>query len=120
MKKLLVISLALTLGSCCTLVNGKHDDVRVNSNVTSATVKVDGVVKGVTPCTIEVKRKGGQVLSVEKAGYETYQARLESSCSGWVVGNILLGGIIGLGVDCITGAVVDVEPDEVNAIMQKK
>ena len=122
MKTLLSFSLVLSLAlsSCCTIVNGKYDDVNVSSNVTGAMVKVDGVEKGKTPCNVEVKRTGGQVLTVEKAGYETHSTQLTSSASGWIWGNLLVGGIIGLVVDVASGSYVDVEPDSVNANLTPK
>lgn len=122
MKTLLSFSLVLSLAlsSCCTIVNGKYDDVNVSSNVTGATVKVDGLEKGKTPCNVEVKRTGGQVLTVEKAGYETHSTQLTTSISGWLFGNLLLGGIIGLAVDAASDSWADVEPDSVNANLTPK
>lgn len=122
MKTLLSFSLVLSLAlsSCCTIVNGKYDDVNVSSNVTGATVKVDGAEKGKTPCQVEVSRKGGQVLTVEKAGYETHSTQLTTSVSGWIFGNIFLGGIVGLVVDAAANTWADVEPDTVNANLTPK
>lgn len=122
MKTLLSFSLVLSLAlsSCCTIVNGKYDDVNVSSNVTGATVKVDGMEKGKTPCVVEVRRTAGQTMTVEKKGYETHSTQLTASASGWLFGNIFAGGIIGLFVDAATGSWVDVEPDSVNANLTPK
>lgn len=119
MKRILSLSLAasLALSSCCTIVNGKYDDVNVSSNVAGATVRVDGMEKGKTPCVVEVKRTAGQTMTVEKDGYDTHSTQLTASASGWVFGNLLFGGLIGLFVDAATGSWVDVEPDTVNATL---
>lgn len=94
--------------------------MRVSSSVPGAAVLVDGMNKGQTPCVVEVSREGGQTLSVEKEGYEPYQTRLTTSLSGWMFGNILIGGLIGIAIDVATGAWSDIEPDEVNAVLTPK
>ena len=57
---------------------------------------------------------------IEKEGYEAYQTRLSTSLSGWMFGNILIGGLIGIAVDVTTGAWSDIEPDEINAVLTPK
>jgi hypothetical protein len=42
-----------------------------------------------------------------KPGWEDAAATIPSNFEGWTVGNILLGGVIGLGVDAATGAIND-------------
>lgn len=120
MKHAILISLSFILASCSTIVNGRYDEVRVSSSVPGAAVIVDGMNKGQTPCVVEVSRKGGQTLSIEKEGYEAYQTRLSTSLSGWMFGNILIGGLIGIAVDVTTGAWSDIEPDEINAVLTPK
>lgn len=111
---------SLALSSCCSIINGRHDTVNVSSNVTGANVRVDGMERGKTPCTVEVRRTPGQVLTVEKQGYETHSTQLTTATSGWVFGNIAAGGLIGLFVDMVTGSWMDVEPDSVNATLTPK
>jgi hypothetical protein len=42
-----------------------------------------------------------------KPGWEDAAATIPSNFEGWTLGNILLGGVIGLGVDAATGAIND-------------
>ena len=55
-----------------------------------------------------MKRRGDFVVTLEKEGYETVTATVTSSIDGGggagMAGNVLLGGVIGAGVDAGTGA----------------
>ena len=68
-----------------------------------------------SPCSLKVKRRGDFVVTIEKAGYETVSASITSSVdTGGAVGmagNVLLGGIIGAGVDAGTGAMHSHKPN---------
>ena len=58
---------------------------------------------------------------VEKEGYEPVTVVLKKGLNGWVWGNILVGGIIGLIIDVATGATSKFVPSEVEVkLMQKK
>lgn len=111
----LLVVLSLFLSSCCTVVNGRYDEVDVRSSVPGSSVFVDGVEKAKTPCTVEVKRSGSHSLEVQKKGYHPYKAELKQTGSWWLLGNVLIGGLIGIAVDLCTGAYVDIMPDEVDA-----
>jgi hypothetical protein len=53
-------------------------------------------------------------------GYKTHTVTLESNVSGWYVGNILFGGLIGmLIVDPITGAMYTLSPQNVDGALEK-
>lgn len=44
-----------------------------------------------------------------------YEATLSKQLSGWVFGNIVFGGIIGLAVDAISGSIYKLTPDQIQA-----
>ena len=52
-------------------------------------------------------------------GYQTYETKLTKKLNGWFVGNILIGGLIGVIIDPITGAMYSLSPNQVNAQMNK-
>lgn len=52
-------------------------------------------------------------------GYEDETIQLKKSTSGWLAGNILLGGIPGLIVDAATGGMYVLEPTQVNASLDE-
>ncbi len=103
---LLVFLACLPLATgCATVIHGTTQEVPVNSDPAGATVTVAGQPNEyATPCSIELKRKNDHLLTVSKEGYETQNVELRSVISAAWAGNIIAGGIIGLGVDAATGA----------------
>ena len=74
-----------------------------------------------TPCEIELNRKRTYKATVSKSGYEDFVVIMEPkvSTSGGtaMAGNLLLGGIIGAGVDAATGAMKDLSPNNLDVIL---
>jgi hypothetical protein len=113
--------------SCCLLVNcasifGKSTwPVTLNSNPSGAKVVVkdhnDQIVhQGVTPSTVTLSSSAGYFrpahysLEFSKKGYPTQTIPLSASMSGWYMGNILIGGLMGmLVIDPATGAMWKLE-----------
>jgi hypothetical protein len=56
-----------------------------------------------TPCSVVLSKLNDYTVILEYQGYRSEQISIQRSLSGWVIGNILLGGIIGLAVDGVTG-----------------
>ncbi len=52
----------------------------------------------------EDSRDGGFVAACKKDGFQEATYKIESHFNGATAGNILAGGIIGMGVDAATGA----------------
>jgi hypothetical protein len=117
MKSVLVATtLAFSLGGCATVFNGESQSVVIASKPEGAAVSVTNsagmaVHSGQTPLTLSLKRGAGYfkpesyTIRFEKAGHETKEVIVTGTMSGWYIGNILVGGLIGmLAVDPITGA----------------
>lgn len=101
--------------SCCSLLNGHSQDVNIAASPAGARLYVDGVDKGTVPQAVSVSRTGSHTIRIEAPGYAPYETKLNSSCSGWALGNLLLGGIIGLAIDFATGSIWVY--DDVNATL---
>ena len=56
-------------------------------------------------------------MRVELSGYQPFDMTLTRSVSGWVWGNIVFGGLIGLAVDAIDGAFYNLSPEQVSATL---
>jgi hypothetical protein len=52
-------------------------------------------------------------------GYQPYETVLTRKTSGWVAGNIVLGGLIGLAIDFATGGAYILSPEQINAELEK-
>lgn len=110
-------SLALGLGACASIMHGTRQDVGISSAPTGATVTVDGEVKGKTPIIAKLTRKDNHFLKIELDGYKPYETTLTRGVSGWVWGNLAIGGLIGLAVDAISGGMYKLTPEQISASM---
>lgn len=114
-KSILGIAVAMSLTSCATIVSGSKQTINFNSTPTNATVVVDGQEIGKTPLQTKLERKHDHNVEIKLDGYKTYNVAMKKTFNEWYIGNILFGGIIGLVVDPITGAIYRLTPKEVNA-----
>lgn len=98
-----LISSGLVLASgCATIVASGPDMVPVNTQPEGARVTLDGVPVGITPVTVAFARHCDGVLAFDLDAYEHTMRDENKVVNGWVFGNILLGGLIGLGIDLAT------------------
>jgi uncharacterized protein YceK len=97
------LSLSLLLSGCATVVNGTHQSIGVSSNPAGASVMVDNQKNFVTPASVELKRNQSHTFVFSKPGYKDDSFVITSGTSGWVWGNILIGGLIGTAVDFASG-----------------
>lgn len=101
--------------SCGTIVNGRRQEVAVTSTPTGAHCEADGK-KFDTPAVVKMKRRHGHTIMCELDGRKG-GAALSRHGSGWVFGNIMLGGPIGLLVDWASGGLYRLSPDQVIVAM---
>jgi hypothetical protein len=109
------IVLALSLSACATIMHGSSQEVGISSTPTSATVTVDDKELGKTPVVAKLKRKQNHIVKINLDGYKPYETTLTRKTSGWVWGNIVFGGLIGLAVDAGTGSLYKLTPEQVAA-----
>lgn len=102
---------------CASIISGKTQDVEILSNPPGATVLVDGMMAGYTPMTKEFKRKKRHEVVLKKEGYIDETRMTKRGYNWWNMGNILIGGIIGIIIDFATGAVYSVEPETIHIQM---
>jgi len=123
MRKITLITsslvIILILQSCATIIHGSRQEVGIQSQPTNAIVTIDGQQKGTTPLSVKLKRKHTHTIKFKLDGYKPYGATLTRKVSGWVAGNILFGGLVGLAVDLITGGIYKLSPDQVSANLKK-
>ena len=109
---LLLCSLVMLTGSgCCTIISGSTQDIPISSTPPGATVTADDGTSITTPGTLVLKRKTAHTLVAEYPGHEQQQKKLKKKLNNWVWGNILFGGIIGLAIDMVSGAVNELKPN---------
>lgn len=122
MKKKIVISalsLSLLLSSCATIISGSKQKVSFHSNPAQASIFIDEVEVGKTPFEIKLERNKEHHVMIKLDGYQTYETNLTKKFNAWYLGNIVFGGIIGIIIDPITGAIYNLTPNDVKAEMNK-
>jgi hypothetical protein len=105
LRKIISLSAVLCLVAvstgCATIVAGGPDTAMVNSKPEGARVSLDGYPCGTTPCTVTFKRDCEGILTFEHPGYRKHMVDIDKTLNGWFVGNILFGGLIGIGIDLV-------------------
>jgi len=114
-----LILLSCLLGGCATLTNGTTQSIPVSSSPSGASVFADGQHVGTTPCTVELSRSASHVITLERDGYEGTAVHLTREISAMTAGNLIFGGLIGLGVDAVSGANFRLVPEQVNVSLQR-
>jgi len=112
MKRIVLLSLALPFldGGCSTIVEGRSQEIMVNTNPPNAscTLKRKDETLGTinpTPGSLYVEKTKYDILvTCNKRGYETATYLNHSGAAGATFGNIILGGGVGWAVDSATGS----------------
>lgn len=109
-----VVAVALAaVSGCATLVKGTTQQVSVTTDPAGAMCRFDrkGSMVGIvnpTPGTVSVSKGWGDLdVACSKDGYEEATALMTASFQAMTLGNVLLGGIIGIVIDASSGAMVE-------------
>ena len=103
---------------CATIIHGSRQAVVIVSEPKKATVDIDGINVGRTPYLARLTRKDKHLVIVEMDGYMPYEITLKRKLNGWIFGNFMLGGIIGIAVDAATGSMYSLSPKDVAAALK--
>jgi hypothetical protein len=120
-KSIGLASIALThllLTGCAKVIKGIHQPVSITSSPPGALIRVDGEDRGRTPAVVKMWRGRSHTVEIEKEGHAHFACGLAKESSGWIWGNIFIGGLIGLVVDLATQASNDLVPGTVHADLQ--
>ena len=111
------LAISIMVTSCATIFSGSNQYVKFTSNPSSATIFIDDVEAGKTPLVMQLTRKSEHSVKMKLEGYQSYQTRLTQKFNALCLGNILIGGLIGIVVDVSTGAMYTLSPGVINADM---
>lgn len=111
----------LLVSGCASVTRGTKDTLVVESDPAGATVRLSTGGIGTTPTSFQLPRKKALDVFVEKEGYEPLTIHVSSQISGTgaagMAGNVLVGGVIGVGVDAWTGATKDLRPNPIKVVL---
>jgi hypothetical protein len=112
--------LAVTIGACASIMHGTTQDIGISSSPTGATVTVDNGAKAQTPFVAKLSRKDSHLVHIVADGYAPADLTLTKTVSGWVWGNLVFGGLIGLAVDAMSGGLYNLTPNQLSAALAKQ
>ena len=115
---------AASLGACATVTRGTNTAWEVQTTPDGARVETShGMMCESTPCAIKMPRKSNFTAKISKEGYKTATVVVTNKVAGGggaaMAGNVLVGGIIGAGVDVSTGAMLDLTPNPAVVTLEK-
>ena len=121
MRKWTILACVLSLGACATITKGTTQSVAIDTpGVPGATCTIttqSGPQTVTTPGTV-VLTKGSTALPIQctKECYLMGSSVIPSNTEAMAAGNVVFGGLIGLGVDAASGA-MNKYPDIVTVAM---
>jgi hypothetical protein len=115
-----IVVLAAALGGCASITRGTTENISIASTPAGAEATISGLdvpTACVTPCAIVAKRSADISISFAKPGFKTEVVTLTKEVpatgAAGFAGNVIAGGLIGMGVDAATGAALDHKPTPV-------
>lgn len=112
-KIIAILLCPIFLLGCATIVSGRSQKISVNTNPDEATITVNGMAQK-SPCSFTLDRTTPSYqVKIEKVGYKTVTLTIKRGINGWIFGNIIFGGIIGIVIDCASGSVYSFSPSEI-------
>lgn len=116
LRAMTVLALAGSSAACATITRGTSEAFVVQSEPGGAAVRTcNGFACDATPCTFKMARKSDFSVTFTKPGYKTLETRVTNHVSGaggaGMAGNVLVGGVIGVGVDAFSGAMLNLVPN---------
>jgi uncharacterized protein YceK len=122
-RYILVTAAAVALSGCATITRGTSDTWTVNTTPSGAAVTTSNQFScKATPCTFKMPRKAEFAVTISKPGYKTWSGQVTHHVSAaggaGMAGNVLLGGIIGAGVDAYSGAMMSLVPNPLSVTLE--
>ena len=120
-----VVVAALCSG-CATIVKGSSQPVLVKTNPAGASCELSREGKAIavvdaTPATVTVEKSKVDIsISCKKAGHVETNVNLPSTFQAWSLGNVLLGGLVGIAVDAGSGAINEYQTEILVTLMPER
>lgn len=115
----------LTFVRCATIISGTSQSISITSAPLQATVEIKEspggktVFEGKTPATCKLPRNKAYDVYISMPGYREERVHITQSFNPVFLGNLILGGLPGMIVDLITGAVNELKPATINVTLQQ-
>lgn len=118
-----IVFLASVLSACGTVTRGTTENVVIKSLPEDAQITTSiSMSCPRSPCALEVPRKKAFTAYASRDGYKPGSILIQRKVSGGgaagFAGNILIGGVVGMGVDAVTGASLDHYPNPALIVLE--
>lgn len=120
-----IVALCALAGGCASVTRGTTENLSIVSTPSGAEASISGLdvpTACVTPCAVVVKRNADISVTFQKEGYEPQVVQLTKEIpatgAAGFAGNVLIGGLVGMGVDAVTGAATDHKPNPVAVTLE--
>jgi hypothetical protein len=121
MRKVLLVGVVCVLltASCGTIFHGTRKDISFRASP-DCTVIVDGV-EYQTPTIVKLKRGESHKVTFEKQGYKSQTIMIDNDLLvGTLIADIFLGGLIGVIVDLVDGAMYTLTPKDIDVKLHEE
>jgi len=125
MRILGVVALCALAGGCASVTRGTTENISIASTPSGAEAVISGLevpTTCTTPCSVVAKRNADISVTFQKEGFEPQVVQLTKDIpatgAAGFAGNLLLGGVVGMGVDAVTGAATDHKPNPVTVTLE--
>jgi len=123
LKMMVAVAAVSALSSCGSITRGTSENVTITATPEDAKISTStGQYCPRSPCTIDVKRRTEFTAFAEKDGYRKGSVEIKTKVGGGgaagFAGNVVVGGLIGMGVDAATGAALDHYPNPAHIDLQ--
>ena len=130
-RSLTILIVLAIYWSCASIISKSNWPLTINTNPNGAKVEITNkqglvVYAGNTPATMVLKSGAGYFaknsyrVKLTMAGYGEKIIPVECSLNGWYIGNLLIGGFLGmLIVDPLTGAMYKLDIAYINETLTK-
>jgi PEGA domain len=111
------------LGGCATVTRGTTNQIQIESEPSGASVATSLNHQCTTPCTLTVNRKDEFTVTFKMDGFKEQQVFVKTILSpdgiAGAAGNVLIGGVVGLGVDAATGSTLMHTPNPIKVVLER-
>ena len=113
-----LLAAGIGLSACASVTRGTTETVKVYASPDGAQIATSiGLTCNTSPCMLEVSRKTEFSVTVSKEGYQKQTIHVTTAVApggvAGLAGNVLIGGVIGVGIDSVSGATLDHSPNPV-------
>ena len=116
--------LAFLVTGCASITRGTNEIFSIQTIPAGVSARLSNGFYCTTPCSMVIPRKGNFTVTLEKEGYESVTTNVLSTRDGagttGMAGNLVSGGIVGIGVDAVTGAMNSHKPNPLVVTMTPK